>query len=308
MKQQFKKFWSYILKNEYITLCTHIEPDGDTLGSAVALAEVIKLNAKNVKQVKISGGVFPRNLNFLINQQISTVSTDFFEKSLKIVIDTSTVSRIYDDRVVPEQSLKIDHHPLENNWLFEIGGDKWPATGQLLTQVIKELKLKVNYLALEGLAVAIITDTENFKERNITSETFEAMAFLLENGLDYLNLVKKMSLLPNENKQIFKYLKDVKREQNITYVVADEPVHNDIVRPLVAKLAELSDTEVCVAFLKKDDGNYRAEIRSKTNFDVSKIATHFGGGGHLNSSGFIVKNRSDIKQVLDYIKEKNSQL
>ncbi|WP_373439042.1 DHH family phosphoesterase [Metamycoplasma equirhinis] len=302
LKEKFVKFWEYIKSAKKISLFTHVEPDGDTLGTAIALKHLIILNEPN-KDVKISGGDFPRNLKFLIDEPIDLISEKFFCESLKIVVDTSTQKGIFDTRVNPQESLKLDHHPCEGKWLFEIGGDKWPATGQLLTNMIRSLKLKVNKNVLEGLAVAILTDTENFKERNVSAETFLAMKFLLSNGLDYANLLKKMQLSNEENNFIFEAIQNKKTHDIVTYIVVDKVVTNDIARPLVAKFVEISNTEVSLAFLKRKEGDYRCEIRSKTNFNVSKIATHFGGGGHFNSSGFIQKDLQNISEILQYINQ-----
>ncbi|AXE60596.1 phosphoesterase [[Mycoplasma] phocae] len=300
MKEQFEKFWSYVQSSKYITLCTHIEPDGDTLGCAIALKELIKLNS-DVKEVKISGGDYPRNLQFIIDEPIALVDDEFFSKSLKIVVDTSTKSRIFDQRVITEESLKLDHHPHENKWLFEIGGDNWPATGQLIVNLVKALNLKVNEKCLEGLAMSIITDTEYFKERNISEETFYNIGFLLEKGLNYNKLLMAMHPNEQENSQILKAIKNMQEKGIVTYTILDQVVKNDVVRPLVARVTDLSNTEVTIAFLRKEDGNVRCSIRSKSYINVSEIAKHFGGGGHFNSSGFIIENLEKIEEVINYI-------
>ncbi|MGX9358718.1 DHH family phosphoesterase [Mycoplasma sp. 2575] len=300
MKQKFIKFWEYLKNANNITLCTHVEPDGDTLGSAVALKHLIKINLKN-KNVRISGGDYPRNLLFLEDEKISLVDNDFFNNSLKVVVDTSTKNRIFDQRVKTEESIKIDHHPLEGKWLFEIGGDFWPATGQVMTKLVMELNLKTDKKVLEGLAVAIITDTEFFKERNVTQETFKCMEFLLKEGLDYNLLLKKMQLNAEENRFIFNAINNSQKEGIVTYMIVDQIVSNDIARPLVAKFVEVSNTEVSLALLKRKQGDYRCEIRSKTTYDVSKVANYFLGGGHLNSSGFIQQDLNKLQEIVNFI-------
>ncbi|MCU4117323.1 DHHA1 domain-containing protein [Mycoplasma zalophi] len=301
LEKQLKEFWNYILDAEYITLFTHVEPDGDTLGSAVALKELILLNSPKIKEVQISGKDYPRNLMFLVDFEPRLVSDAFFKKSLKVVVDTSTKSRIYDQRVITTEAIKIDHHPHENEWLFEIGGDNWPATGQLVAMLIKYLNLKTNDLALEATASAILTDTEFFKERNISQQTFEAMQILFERNLNYSFLLQKMQLNEQEIEFIFEICKNKYISKNVSWVVSEEIVTNDLARPLVAKFVEITTTEIAIAFLKRTQGDYRVEIRSKGNFDVSKIAIRFGGGGHHNSSGFIIKNNQQIPEVISYI-------
>ncbi|QJG66915.1 DHH family phosphoesterase [Mycoplasma phocoenae] len=301
MLNKFISFWEYINNAEYITLCTHVEPDGDTLGSAIALKELILLNSRKTKEVKISGNDYPRNLLFLSEEKIDFVNDDYFNKSLKIVVDTSTPSRIADKRVKTENSLKLDHHHKEAKWLFEIGGDNWPATGQLIVQMIKLLNLKVNNKVLEAAAVAILSDTEFFRERNISSETFESYALLLDKGLQHAKLLKSMALNNDENQLIFNVCSNKQVEGIVSYIISQETISNDIVRPLVGKFVEISNTEVQLAVLKRTQGNYRCEIRSKELFDVSIVAKHFKGGGHYNSAGFMIDDLEELKNVIQYI-------
>ncbi|MCV3734120.1 DHHA1 domain-containing protein [Ureaplasma miroungigenitalium] len=296
-----KTFWNYVTKAKKVVLCTHVEPDGDTLGSAIALQELIRLNLPD-KPVQISGYDYPRNLHFLIDEPINLVSDDFFDDALKIVVDTSTQRRIQDSRVQTQHALKFDHHQEEGEWLFAIGGDHWPATGEPLSILAATLDLKVNEKCLEALGTAILTDTEFMRERNISDQTFAVMAWLIQKGLDYLGLLKKLQLTTSEKNLIFNYLNQKQIQDDIDFLIVNEVVPNDIVRPLTAQFAQLAGSEVCFMLLKKPDGNYRGEIRSKTTFDVSRVAKIFGGGGHFNSAGFIVASPEYAKQIIKEIK------
>ncbi|WP_308506971.1 DHH family phosphoesterase [Mycoplasma zalophidermidis] len=304
MKEKFKKFWEIINQHEYVTLCTHTNPDGDTIGSAVAFKEIIELNCENVKEVKISGGDCPRNLNFLFENRLSLVDDEFFDKSLVVVVDTSVKKRIFDKRVITEESLKFDHHPCEEKWKFEIGGDYWPATGQLLTEMVMALNLKLNQKALKGLAVAILTDTNNFTERNISSTTFSTMSYLLKQGLEYKEVLLQMQLNKEEKKLIFETISTAKTEGIITYVISREIIPNDIARPLVNSFLDITDTEVSLCILKNVEGKYRCSIRSRSYYDVNKIANYFGGGGHKNSSGFFINSLDQLSEVVTKINSK----
>ncbi|KDE43040.1 phosphoesterase [Metamycoplasma hyosynoviae] len=304
LAKKFEEFWKILSQYEYITLCTHVEPDGDTLGSAIALQNLIKLNSKKCKEVKISGGDYPRNLSFIIDEPISLVSDEYFAKSLKIVVDTSTKSRIFDKRVVPQESLKLDHHPCEEKWLYEIGGDYWPAAGQVVANLAKTLKLKINQKAIEGMAMAIITDTSNFTERNISAETFEMMVYLMENKLNYAELIKNMQLNNDEINQIFEVCQNRKTEGLVTYAISEKVVTNDIVRPLIANFVSLSNSEVTLAVMKQVSGIYRCSIRSRSYYDVSEVARKFGGGGHKNSSGFKISSLDELLEVIKFINRK----
>ncbi|SYV90396.1 Predicted phosphohydrolase (DHH superfamily) [Metamycoplasma alkalescens] len=130
------------------------------------------------------------------------------------------------------------------------------------------------------------------------------MQYLLENNLAYNQLLKKMQLNQEENDFIFNAIKNIKSNGIVSYLVVNEVVSNDLARPLVAKFTEMSSTEISLVFLKRKENDYRCEIRSKTNYDVSKIAAYFLGGGHFNSAGFIQKDLSNLDAILKYINTK----
>ncbi|MCS4536530.1 DHHA1 domain-containing protein [Mycoplasma sp. CSL7475-4] len=304
LTEQFKKFWEYISKAKFITLLTHKNPDGDTIGASVALKEIIDINSPNTEEVRISGGDCPRNLEFLFDDKLDLVDQSFFDKSLKIVVDTSNKKRVFDQRVIPSQSLKFDHHPVEEEFMFGIGGDYWPATGQLLTQMVMALGLKINQKAMQGLAVAIITDTNNFTQRNITNTTFDTMSFLLKNGLDYKEVLQKIRLNTDEKQAIFNTLKTMKIDGLVSYVISQDVISNDIVRPLVNSFLDISNTEVSLVILKDKYNNYRCSIRSNSYFDVSKIANLYGGGGHYHSSGFNIDSLDKVTEIIATINKK----
>ncbi|QBF34989.1 phosphoesterase [Mycoplasmopsis phocirhinis] len=301
MNQQFKKFWEYINNSQFITLLTHKNPDGDTIGTSVALKQIIEINSTNIEQVQISGGECPRNLEFLFDAKLDLVRDDFFDKSLKIVVDTSNKKRVFDQRVDVTTSLKLDHHPEEEKFMFGIGGDHWPACGQLLVEMVKSLNLKLNQKAMQALAVAIISDTNNFTQRNISTSTFEAMSFLMSKGLEYKQVLQNLKLNKQEKQIIFDVLKTIQVDGLVSYIVSEQIISNDIVRPLVNSFLDIADSEVCLAVLKSKQGFYRCSIRSHSYFDVSKIANNFGGGGHFHSSGFNIESLSQIKKVIELI-------
>ena len=68
----------------------------------------------------------------------------------------------------------------------------------------------------------------------------------------------------------------------------------------MSKLGELVDTEVWIAFMKQEN-YFRCSIRSKKSFNVSQVAKHFGGGGHFNSAGFVIKEIREVNNAINYI-------
>ena len=178
------QIWNKIKEYKKVTICTHVDPDGDTIGTAVALKEIILSNIRNI-EVKISGDKYPRYLSFLDND---IVENSYFNESLKIVY-INKIKR--DKRVIPHKSIKIDHHKNEEEWLIAIGGDHC-ATGQIIWKMVNLLNLKVNQKVYDSI---IWTDTEGLTQRNISKETFNVIDSI---KIDKSNLLKKMELSKDE--------------------------------------------------------------------------------------------------------------
>ena len=98
---------------------------------------------------------------------------------------------------------------------------------------------------------------------------------------------------------LYEQIGEEKIDQLVMYMY-DDIIPNDIAKPLVSKLGELVDTEVWIAFMKQEN-YFRCSIRSKKSFNVSQVAKHFGGGGHFNSAGFIIKEPREVDNVINYI-------
>ncbi len=302
--EELQRIWVFIETQKTITICTHIDPDGDTVGTAVALKEFIENNT-NVEQVRISGGDIPPILDFIASDIEDNVEDEYFNNSQVIVVDTSNKSRVWDKRVITKESVKFDHHKESEEWLMGIGGDHWPACGQLLAEIAYMLKLKWTEKARIGISTAIVTDTENFTQRNIGPETFEVMAKMLKDGHNYLQVIPKLLPSAKEAEAINKVLSKVSYEyENMVVFFSDEKVGSDIYRAAVGAVSSVSDRELTLFVSPSPKpGVLRGGLRSKGNIDVSKIAEALGGGGHHASAGFKAPIGTSLEEIMKVIKE-----
>lgn len=293
MNATYKELWEEIIKHDKLTLATHVNVDGDSIGSAVALKHLIKLNS-NVSEVKISGQKAPRYLDVI--DETEEVSDEYFYSSQVVVVDTSTRARITDKRVVPAESIKIDHHHHEETWKIEIGGDHWPATGQLIYEMINALNLKYDDKVRAGVFIAIWTDTEGLTQRNISETTHAAIEWV---GELKTPLLKSMELNKAERDHIASLEERMQVEGDVAYLIVDELVSNDYLRQATAILSNKKGFEVYFGVTKSEGDSYRGELRSKGKVNVSTFAKQFGGGGHFASAGF---RASSIEQANDFLK------
>ena len=295
MIKKYKWLIDAIKKFEKITIFTHINPDGDTIGSAIALKEIIKLNFKN-KLVQISSDDYPINLKWLGKNK--KVTNQFLKDSLGIMVDTPNFDRVFDKRVKDlSHIIKIDHHPdSQYNWLVSIVDENAPANAQILVSLIRELNLKYNLKILNSLFVAIWTDTSGLVERNANNKkTQETVNWLLEKGVNSNRIIKKLKHKIKTQNKIRKIATnyEYKLDNKLALNINDFVVSNDLYRDIVDLFNKESKSSIAIFVSKMENGDYRVGYRSK-KYDVSKIAKKFNGGGHKSSSGSTISSLNNF--------------
>ncbi|WP_368292688.1 bifunctional oligoribonuclease/PAP phosphatase NrnA [Dehalobacter sp. TBBPA1] len=280
-------------------LLTHISPDGDCIGSMLALG--IALEGLNKKICYYNPGFLPVNLKFLpgVDKICSVLPPEEFPETL-IFIDCAEAERAYSG-LCPEflqgkTVINIDHHISNNgfgtvNWI-DAGA---AATGEMIFHLLGEMGVSMTKEIAENLYTAIITDTGRFSYSNTTVESFRIAAELLKTGLDLVQinniLFEQKSLA--QTRLLQKALTNLELHQQGTMAVivltredfeetgADESLSEGLVNyarniekvEAAALLKEIAPDEIKVSF------------RSNTWLDVNQVASRFGGGGHRRASG-----------------------
>ena len=299
----YQEIWDEIKKHNRFSLLTHINTDGDTIGSSIAFKHILLENLEDV-EVKISGQEYPRYLAWM--EKNDEVSDEYFNESLKIVIDTSNYSRVYDKRVVTKEAIKIDHHHDQEEWLLKVGGDHWPATGEVIYEMAEELGLRLNSNAKLAIAISIWTDTEEMTEREPSERTFEILDTLCsELRLTYEDLRDNVALPEEDQVFVDSKKKDVIKENDrLSWIIMDDFVDNHVFRKMGKQLSDVHNTEVFV-FSSVDEKGYRTGFKS-TNYskiNVGAIAKTHGGGGHMHSSGTYASSREEAQKIVDNVLE-----
>lgn len=300
MKNIYKQILDRINEYKTVTIFTHVQPDGDTIGTSIALKELILLNTEGI-EVKISGDKYPYNLSYLPTND--EVSDDYIKNSLAILVDASSIKRTFDKRILTaKEIIKIDHHhPEGDEWSIAIEGDHYPAAGEIIFEMIRDLELKFNKTVLQALFVSIWTDTSGLVERKPTKQTFAAVDWLIENGINKEEEIKKMDISEEDKKTIRDILDTAKVENNIALIINEKPIHNDIYRTATEKFFKENEAEVYVFATRTELPGFRVGLRSK-GYDVSKVAEQFNGGGHVTSSGAKAEDEETINKMIEIIK------
>ena len=293
-----------IKKAKKIVILAHQGPDGDAIGSAMAMYYAIK---KLGKDVTVILEYIPKCFEFL--PHIDKVKQQATKKyDLVICVDSANVERVYGyNDVVDEENLviNIDHHMTNSEYgKYNYVEKDSPACCQTIYQLFKEWNVEITEDIMKAIICGILTDTNGFLYSSVNKTTFEIAAeirekleiFPIYNNLIYCKTMPQYKL----QKLIMKRLKIYENGQ-IAFAYLTK---NDLKR----YHAEKGDYEglvnigrnidgVKVSFLIREvDDGYQVSLRSK-DIDVNKIANKFEGGGHKCAAG--------IKTKMPFFKLKN---
>lgn len=310
----------YIIKSsKKILIISHINPDGDTLGSMSGLYSLIKENFKKECDMLLDN--LPETYMFLPGIKKAKYFNSI-DKSLLydlvITVDVAAIDRmdeagIFFDKA--QATLNIDHHATNNSYAKKnIVVPEASSTGEVIASLAFEWGWRMNYDAALALYTAILTDTGSFKFSNTSPKTFETAAKLLEYGVKphdvykqcYESYPKNFFLFQNYclNKAVFLNNDKVVYTEIYKKDVEKFVVGPDCTEGLTEKLRAISSTEI--AFIAKEiaPGVTKFSMRSK-NVDVSEICAMFGGGGHKFAAGCVVKSsvKAAVEKVLSKIEK-----
>ncbi|MCX7985086.1 MAG: bifunctional oligoribonuclease/PAP phosphatase NrnA [Bacteroidetes bacterium] len=306
----FETFKVIVESNQSFILTTHINPDGDGLGTECALAYFLSRIDKNVRILNPS----PTPLNYQFLNQIFPIElfnpfqhTTIVESAdVVIVIDTNTPSRLGElkSSVLNNKGVKvcIDHHlePEEFADLY-ILDEPSSATGEIVYRILNYMsdRQPVDKQVAYALYTAIMTDTGSFRYPKTDPEVHKIVAHLIQAGADPV-LIHEAVYEQNTLEQLHllgKVLQHIQIAHNgrVAYIVltkellngynADE-IDSEFFIPFTMSIAGVqvglmfSELDTCV----------KINFRSKGDIWINELAKQFGGNGHKNAAGARVKN------------------
>lgn len=308
-----------ISQSTTIGITFHTSPDGDSIGSALAL--LISLEKLNKEAYIISKEKLPIDFSFLPRSEVIDGNTQSPKEGTEIVIviDCGNVERINADlNTYKKTIINIDHHLSNDEYgHYNYVDTSASATAEIIFHLIQKLGVEFDSKIASCLYTSIMTDTGSFKYSNTTSKTHLILAELLEHSFDF-TLIHRLIY---ENKDE-KYLKLLGLVYSDMRIVRDSKIclfsiTEKMLKKLNFQLEDSSEivssglmikgVEVSILFKEQNDG-IKISFRSKDKIDVRRIAECFSGGGHIKASGaFIPKVTIDkaVEIVLNVIEEKN---
>ena len=287
-----------IKKSDKIAIIAHIMPDGDTLGSCLALNNSLRDMGKRVDLYCQDS--IPSNYDFL--KGIGHFKKEEGDKvlyDLAIAVDCSdlermgTCARIFDKCNL---TVNIDHH-VSNTYFGEINyiDIKAAATGEIVFLIISELSSSIKRDSAEALYTAICTDSGSFTFSSTTSRTYRIAADLLDCGIDVNEITTRLfkshsyertMLLARALNSLTLYEENKVAIISITYedILETEAKDSDS-ESMVNFAKDIIGIELGILLKETPQGTTKASFRSKDKIDVSKLAGFFGGGGHKRAAG-----------------------
>ncbi len=297
-----REILNLINNSSNVLIITHINPDGDTLGSSSALRSYIGDRADILIQIEDNFN-FPLTYNFLpyLNEAVnlSTLKDDY---DLVIALDCASIDRILDKpRKIFEacrNTIVIDHHKTNKGFgkiNYIKGGIS--STGEVLFDLFEKLNIKITSQMAIGLYSAILTDTGCFKYESATPHTFEIAQKLSELGINTSEIADLC--YTNKPKNLILFQSEV--INNAQFILNDKIAYTLITKDIIEKYSAKDEyTEgICetlrsvrnveIAFvIKETDFGSKVSIRTK-EIDATKISSEFNGGGHKRASGCTIK-------------------
>ena len=296
---KFAEIGRVLRQHSKFAVLSHVRPDGDALGSTLALALSLRELGKEVRAWNEDGML--EKYDFLAKSELLTTPPSSPEDfDVGIALDTAVQNRLGNTLAavrIAKLWINIDHHPSNPRYGDLVYIDPTaPATGQILYEFLKNQKFPITPAIAENLYAAISTDTGSFQYPNTTMRTFQIAAELVECGIDvgrvsqllYENFPRRRIELLRELLGTMHFGCDGKLawfslSQTAAVALGVLPEDNE---GLIDHLRAIRGVVVAIFFEELTDGKVRVSMRSKNEaVDVCAICKEFGGGGHVLAAG-----------------------
>ena len=306
-----------IRAHDDFVLCGHVSPDGDCLGSQLALWHTLRAMGKRATCVLVRDEVVGPALSFMPGMS-EMIPAKNFDGTCEVFIglDVPSRQRIGEDacKILDSaaDSITIDHHAFDTPMCNHVYVDPDIASASILVWNIAKMLISEPPVESATCAYAgLLTDTGSFRFQNSDSIAFNAAAELVAHGADpswvatHTYQSRTLESLKLEAITIFRLQTVCDGKAAISYVSQEDMerigAKRTDVEPLIDTVRSVAGTTVaCV--LRDQDGVVRGNIRSKDDTDVSILARELGGGGHKAAAGFTLE--MPLSEAVDFMKEK----
>lgn len=287
-------------KAKNILVTSHQDPDGDSLGSQMALIAYLQKGKKRI--LAVNQGKMPNKYRFLDPKGVIREAVEplpDFTPEVAFVVECPSLRRIgcVQKLLRPDTVIvNIDHHPKNEkfgqiNWLDA----KASAVGEMIYDFLLASRFKITRPVAEALYTAILTDTGRFRYSSTQPRTLEICARLMQLGANPQKITEEVyyRISPSDLRLVARVLEGMELHEGgrVCFLSIDDRILADTgarfedTEGIVDYSLYLREVKVGVLFKELSSRKTKVSLRSQNGIDISPIAKAFGGGGHPNASG-----------------------
>lgn len=298
-------------KSRKVIITCHARPDGDALGSGLALCLALKAQGKQAYM--LCEEAVPERLDILPAMKLVVISLpmDFSEADLFITVDAADASRIgvycQDYMAFRGNTLNIDHHVSNQGFArYNYVVPDSTATCEILPEIFEAADFEITKEIADLIALGLITDSGNFSHNDVSAKTFAVASMLRAKGADTSRIGYLMFTRQTKGRALL-FAKVLGRLRfaldgrlafiNITQKDFEETgTDKSHTEGFVDYALSIDEVEVSISLLEVKRGQFKASLRSK-RANVNAVASSYGGGGHVLASGCMLFG--ELEEVID---------
>lgn len=295
-----------------VLILTHMRPDGDTLGSAVGVRELVRGLGKSAEIINADDSI-PKRLQFIVDTNVLTPDRlpEDFAPDLTVSVDVSAPHLFGElaEEYAPRTELAIDHHVLGTPFAKETYVGDVGACGEIIVDMYRIFKERGHELmtkkAATALWAAICSDTGSFKYEAVSAETHRRIAELMDAGINHAEIARRLydskpmtQVIATKlalNTLRFYHNTKIATVHFTQQMLRDNGLTREDIEEIIGLTRGIEGVEVGVSVKQSDTDPtlFKVSMRSNRVADVAKLCAVFGGGGHVRAGGCTV-NAPDI--------------
>lgn len=283
-----------IEENKDFLIVSHINPEGDAIGSSIALALGLKKKGKSV--YILNKDPIPDILKFLPYSKLISQKIPSREFDVMFIVDCASLERTGLKGLKAKTTVVIDHHLIQNSKFktqIRLIDTKASAVGEIIYKLLNFLNAPLDKKIATNLYTSICTDTGGFRFSNTNFKALKIASELVKAGAEPWKIAKEVyeNLSFNQLRLLGMSLSNLKKKDRIAWVTVTQDMFKDTrtsiedTENIVNYPKMIKGIEVAVLFREDGKNSYKISLRSKGRVNVAEIARILGGGGHANAAG-----------------------
>lgn len=303
----FEETVKQLLQPRKVFIATHIQPDGDCVGSALGLTWALRKIGKTVN-VALHDHV-SRSFDFLPGYTELGPKLPNHE-DLIVYVDGSTADRFgpaYNPAKLGDcPVLEIDHHATNENFApLNFVDARAASCAEILYRFVCALKVPIDQTIAQCLLTGIVTDTLGFRTASTSAETMQAATDLVRLGGSISTISERVfNQVPLSSLRLRgRILSEAQLDGVILWtqisqkLLREFSIENNGTGGVINQLLSVDQAKIAATFIEKEDGSVEVGLRARPGFDVATVAAKLGGGGHKQASGATVAGPLESARV-----------